>query len=116
MSDDERRKASRFGVWFPIQISDDGGMIIAISRDISSVGIAAVAAAKPEVGSQVTVTLNLPNEDEREIKGKIVRVDVNDADPDGLWRHRVAVAFEEELKELEPVLEDLERTSVPPPL
>jgi len=117
VDDDERRKATRFAIWFPMQIASDGETIIGISRDISEVGVMMVAAAAPEVGATIAVTMALPDDEEgtREVHGTIVRVTPNDDDSEGLWRHRVAVEFQERVEELEPFLEQLSRVSVPPP-
>ena len=44
-----------------------------------------------------------------------MRVEVNEEDPDGLWRYRLAIRFDEEVPELEPVLERLEERASRPP-
>lgn len=93
----------------------EGDVVMSISRDVSASGVLVVAAAELKVGSSVEVTLAVPNEGtERVIKGTIVRVEPNAADAEGLWRHKVAVAFEENVEQLEGVLEELERTSTVP--
>ena len=112
---DERRRAPRFALWFPMQIVRDGEVILAISRDVSEVGVLLVAAAAPKVGAQVTLTMQLPGDAARTIEGTIVRVDPNTADLEGLWRHRVAVELAERVDGLEPLLEEISRTSHPPP-
>ncbi|MCB9602978.1 MAG: PilZ domain-containing protein [Sandaracinus sp.] len=112
---DERRRAPRFALWFPMQIASDGEVILAISRDVSEVGVAVVAAAAPTVGAKVEVTMQLPGDTARTIEGTIVRVDPNPADPEGLWRHRVAVELAERVDGLESVLEEVSRISQPPP-
>jgi hypothetical protein len=111
---DERRRAPRFALWFPMQIARDGEVILAISRDVSEVGVLVVAAAAPSVGAQVAITMQLPGDAARTVEGTIVRVDPNPADPDGLWRHRVAVELTERVDGLESVLEEVSRTSQPP--
>jgi hypothetical protein len=112
---DERRRAPRFALWFPMQIARDGEVILAISRDVSEVGVLLVAAAAPTVGAKVTLTMQLPGDTARTVEGTIVRVDPNTADLEGLWRHRVAVELVERVDGLEPLLEEVSRTSHPPP-
>lgn len=112
---DERRRAPRFALWFPMQIARDGEVILAISRDVSEVGVLLVAAAAPTLGAKVTLTMQLPGDATRTIDGTIVRVDPNTADLEGLWRHRVAVELAERVDGLEPLLEEISRTSHPPP-
>ena len=113
---EERRSAKRFTLWFPLQITGDGEVIIGISRDISKTGVMMVAAAEPVIGERVTIMLRLPGDElpEREVIGKIVRVEENADDTEGLWRHKVAVAFTDPLDDLEPLLADVSRTSSPP--
>ena len=96
-----------------MQVDSSGDVILAVTRDVSAVGVSMVAAAEPDVGSSATVTLQLPNDEKRELTGTIVRVEPNETDGDGLWRYRVAVAFEEEVEALGPVLE---RVSADPKL
>ena len=114
---DERRKAPRFAIWFPMKLSSEGDVILGITRDVSEVGVLLVSAAEPKEGASVELTLSCPNDDEGEriLKGKIVRVQENEKDQEGLWRFRVAVEFDQRVDALEPFLEELSRTSQPPP-
>lgn len=114
---EERRKAPRFALWFPMKLSSEGDVILGITRDVSEVGVLLVSAAEPKEGATVELTLTFPNDEqgERVVKGKIVRVKENEQDQEGLWRFRVAVEFDERVEQLEPFLEDLSRTSQPPP-
>ncbi|MEM6957219.1 MAG: PilZ domain-containing protein [Myxococcota bacterium] len=110
---DERRSSERYVLWFPMRIETEGDVILSISRDISDGGVLVVAAAEPHIGASVNVTLEIPGDEagERTVKGKIVRVEANEADEQGLWRHRVAVAFDEVIPELDPILQSAERIS-----
>ena len=103
-------------IWFPMKIDGSGESIIGISRDVSAVGVLMVTAAEPQPGASVRVVMSLPDDDEgqRELAGHIVRVEANPDDPDGLWRHRVAIEFDETVAELEPLLEAVSRASQPP--
>ena len=115
MSDELTPRATRYAVWFPIRMAADGDVVLSITRDVSASGVLVVAAAELKVGSNVEVTLAVPNEGrERIIQGTIVRVEPNEADADGLWRHKVAVAFSEKVEQLDGVLEELQRTSQVP--
>jgi hypothetical protein len=114
---DDKRAAKRYALWFPMQMATEGDVIMGISRNLSEAGVMMVAAAEPEVGAVVTMTIVIPNDEagEREIRGTIVRVEPNVADQEGLWRHRVAVAFEDRIEGLEPLLDEVSRQSHPPP-
>ena len=76
---------------------------LAISRDVSSKGIQLSAATDLEPGSRVTITFRvLPDDDEmRFVEGRVVRVEENTDDPDGLWPLRIAVEFDEPIPDLE---------------
>ena len=81
MSEDKRR-ASRFAIWFPVQLDTAGDVIIGISRDLSEVGVMMVAAAEPVLGAKVSMSISIPGDDEgtRTLSGTIVRVQPNEAD------------------------------------
>lgn len=106
--DDERRVAKRHGLWIPVQLSSGPDIqMLAVSKNISWSGALVVAGADLEVGSRVTLTLQVPGEDDRQLDGEIVRVEVNEEDPDGLWRFRLAIHFDQAVPELEPAFERL---------
>ena len=113
---DEKRKAPRHAIWFPMKMDTAGDVIMGISRNLSEVGVMMVAAAEPEPGAKVTMTMTIPGDEpsERQVTGTIVRVSDNDADSEGLWKHKVAVAFDERLEELDGLLEEVARQSTPP--
>ena len=112
---EEQRKAPRYAIWFPMRMETHGDVILGISRDVSEGGVAMVVAAEPKDGASVKVTLKLPGDEERVVEGTILRVSKNDADTEGLWRYKVAVAFDEPVPELAPLLVEIERTSQIPP-
>jgi len=113
---DDKRKAPRHAIWFPMKMDTGGDVIMGISRYLSEVGVMMVAAAQPEPGAKVTMTISIPGDDEGErlVKGTIVRVDDNEADTGGLWKHKVAIEFDERLEELDDLLEEVARQSRPP--
>lgn len=102
------RKAQRYTVWLPVRIPElEAGM--AVSHNVSGRGMLVVTATTLEVGANVHVVVNLPPEgvEERELTGKVVRVEANEEDPEGLWPHRVAVEFDEPSAEIERTLTQL---------
>jgi len=112
----ERRRAKRYPVWFPMSI-DSGGCEdgLAVSQNISSAGVLMATAVTLEEGKPAKVTFQLtPDSAERAIEGRIVRVCVNDRDPDGLWPRLIAVEFVDAVPELEPMLDDLAEDDGPP--
>jgi hypothetical protein len=66
-----------------------------------------------EVGATVNITFHLPpnGEQTRTVAGRVVRVEVNQEDPHGMWPNRIAVEFDAPDPELEPILAQYERTS-----
>ena len=106
---DERRIAKRRDLWVPIQMQQADIQVLAVSKNISESGVLVIAGATLEVGSRVDLTLSVPGEDEHRLTGEIVRVEVNEADPVGLWRHGLAIKFDEAVPELEEAFERLEK-------
>ncbi|MFW6052158.1 MAG: PilZ domain-containing protein [Myxococcota bacterium] len=109
MSDD-RRRATRHRVWFPMRVEPKaGGETLAMSQNISRTGLLMATAEDLEIGASVDVTLRLPTQDaqDHQVSGRVVRVERNDRDPEGLWPHLVAVEFRSEVPELEPLLQEV---------
>jgi hypothetical protein len=82
---------------------------MAVTHDASQWGALIVTASALEVGSPVTITFSIPG-DPREgqsAHGRVVRVEPNREDPDGLWRHRLAVEFDQPAAELSTALAEL---------
>lgn len=79
---------------------------LAVNHDIGPGGMLVALTADLEVGMPVRVTFALPGspDPQREIRGVVGRIENNDEDPDGPWRHRVAVVFDELHPELEAAL------------
>lgn len=82
---------------------------MAISHNASGRGMLLVTATTLQVGAQVHIVVQLPPEgsEERKVSGRVVRVDKNKDDPEGIWPHRVAVEFEEPVPDLEKALASL---------
>jgi hypothetical protein len=107
---EERRAGRRYVLWIPVQVvSGPEVRLLAVSRNISWSGALMIAGASLAVGEKVELTLQLPgNAEERKLGGEIVRVEPNEDDPDGLWRYRLAVRFDEPVHDLEPAFAALE--------
>jgi hypothetical protein len=121
----ERRSADRYRVWLPVAIPAlrEG---LAVTHDASKRGMLVVTASTLDVGAPVRLSFKMPPDDpnEHELTGRVVRVEPNSADPDGLWPHRLAVEFDHPVPELESLLQLMEspatlrrvtRSSRPPP-
>jgi hypothetical protein len=107
---DERRVARRYVLWLPVQVeAGTETRMLAVSRNISWSGALMIAGANLSVGERVSLTLQMPGvAEDRQLTGEIVRVEPNEEDPDGLWRFRLAVRFDEPVEDLEPAFEKLE--------
>src|SRR5262245_23179479 len=112
---DERRNAKRHVLWIPVQLASGTDVqMLAVSRNISWSGVLVIAGASLEIGQKVQLTLQIPGtEGERKLDGEIVRVESNEEDPEGLWRYRLAVKFDDAVPELEPAFEALEGKGAP---
>ncbi len=102
----ENRAFKRYQLWLPVQY--DAGEVeggLAINRDIGQGGMLMAVTADLRVGQEISVKIQLPPGDGEELSlvGHIGRIEDNLEDPDGAWRHRVAVIFDD----LRPELEDL---------
>ncbi len=103
------RRAPRYTLWLPVQVQElSEGM--AVGHDASALGLSMVTASRLEIGAPVTLTLRIPpeSENERTVRGHVVRVERNDDDPDSIWPHRIAVEFEEADAEVGRALVSLE--------
>jgi hypothetical protein len=79
---------------------------LAVSRNLSRTGMLVASGSRLEVGAEVTVSFRVAGHDEeRTAIGTIVRAGTNEEDPQGLWPHLIAVEFEAEIDEIEPLLE-----------
>ncbi len=98
----ERRKLTRYAIWFPVTLERDGKAAWAICNDASAGGVLISSMTKIEIGSEVTVAFRVsPSEPERKLVGRVVRLDGENEDPRAVFPYRVAVEFREESKELE---------------
>ncbi len=106
----EWREHVRFQVWIPVRLdSDQLAEVVAVSHDASVGGLLLSTAEKLEVGLTLAVTFRVPPDSpvERTVAAKVVRIETNKDDPDGLWPFRVAIAFTEPIQELEELLAEV---------
>lgn len=103
----ERRRGRRLRSWFLMRLkSEEKQSWLAMSRNVSTTGILAATAKKLAIGQPVALTFEVtPGEKQLTMHGTIVRVELNAEDPSGMWPHRVAIEFDEEVPELEPAVE-----------
>lgn len=112
---DERRKHTRYSLWFPVRVlAGDRPEALGVSRDASEVAIRISAASKIDVGERVTVAFAVPPDGtEQRVEGTILRMEPNSDDPNGLWPFRVTIGFDGPVPGLEQLLkEGVERTKL----
>jgi hypothetical protein len=99
-------------LWLPVRV-DALAEGVGVSHNISTRGLLMVTASVVEIGALISVTFRIPSDapEERTVVGRVIRVERNDADPLGLWPHRMAIEFDEPVPELEPLLEEAESPS-----
>jgi hypothetical protein len=80
---------------------------MAVNHNVSASGMLIALSARLKVGARVDLRFSVPAsaEPERMLQGKVVRIEDNAEDPDGLWPYRMAVAFDDPDPELIPALE-----------
>lgn len=99
----------RYTVWLPVRVEELAeGM--AVGHDASDRGMLMVTASTMELGAPVTIEMELPTEAEgkRTLHGRVVRVEPNLEDPEGMWPHRIAIEFDQPVPQLEQTLARLE--------
>lgn len=103
----QQRQHGRYRLWFPVRITSTGVDGMAVNHNISAGGMLIALSARLEVDSPVEIRFSVPTaaQSERVMRGKVVRIEDNADDPDGLWPYRMAVAFEDADPDLIPVLE-----------
>lgn len=112
------RRHKRYYVLFPMQYDTAAqAPHYAISRNISSSGLLMATAQQLAVDAPVKLTIKLPgSSEERTFEGKIVRVNVNDQDPQGMWPFTAAIEFANVDEALDPILREAQaRSEFPPP-
>jgi hypothetical protein len=110
----EQRSFDRFALWFPVTVDAASCKVWAVCRDASASGILISGSARLAVGDEVSLTFRISPEDpaDREVKGRIVRVERPDEDPRTVWPHRMAIEFAHPVPELQALFK---RVSTRPP-
>lgn len=102
-----RRVDPRYKMWIPVACPDlHGGA--AMAHDISDSGLRMVTRRMPGVGDRLRLSFAVPPDggERYEAEATVVRADVNELDPGGLWPYGVAVRFEEPIAQLASALGD----------
>jgi hypothetical protein len=104
----ERRHYSRYVLWFPVTLVTTEGKIAAICRDVSSGGMLVSAAIAVPADSALTCRFRLSVEtsDELVTRGRVIRTERNVDDLELVFPHRVAIAFDSRLPEIEELLKN----------
>jgi hypothetical protein len=112
MTPSERRLGLRHFACFPAFVEqNDGEKRTAMIHDLSMTGALLNVRAVLAVGDTVRLQLMFsgdPGGRTREAVGKIVRVERLGPKAQGVWSHRVAVHFDEELRDVEQEIKALE--------
>jgi hypothetical protein len=106
---DDRRRHRRFKMWVPARIEGRAASSqLAIGHDVSMKGLLLVTTADaPPVGEAIRIVVTIPPDgtEEHALAARVVRREVNEADPHGLWPVQIAVELEEAEPELERIVE-----------
>ncbi len=95
-------------MWLPIRIRTAADEGLAVTYDLSEKGVLIFTTAALAVGTRVTLTFDVPGEDRTVVStGAVVHTSPNDADPDGLWRHRVGIELDQVVGEFRALIERL---------
>jgi hypothetical protein len=108
----ERRIGVRHFACFPAHVErPDGAKRAAMINDLSVSGALLVVRTKLEVGDHVSLQLYVtgdPDAKSRATSARVVRIEPLEPAAYGPWSHRIAVQFDEELKDFEPEIKALE--------
>ena len=104
---EDRRREPRLEQWLPVQV---GGAktALGVAHNASRHGMLMMATHAFEIGDHLELTIQNPKTGANlGIFARVVRVGENQGDPDGMWRHAVALEFEEPQLELEALVKQL---------
>jgi hypothetical protein len=110
----ERRIGVRHFACFPASVDrPKGDGVLAMMHDLSVSGAQLVVRADLKVGDALSLQLFVTGDPSdprtRKTSGRVVRVEELDAASRGAWTHRVAVQFDEALKDFEDEIAALEK-------
>ena len=104
---DERRREPRLEQWLPVQV---GGakQALGVAHNASRHGMLMMSTHAFDLGDELELVIQNPKTSKTmTIPGKVVRVGPNQGDPDGMWRHAIALEFEEPQLALEKLVSEL---------
>jgi hypothetical protein len=102
----DRRRLTRYQVWFPVQLASSQLGGLGMTHNVAAGGMLLASSAELAPGERVKVTFAVPPTSTlREHEGRVVRVEDNPADPEGMWPKRIAIEFDKVDDELEVLLE-----------
>lgn len=79
---------------------------MAINHNMGPGGMLIASSAELAPGTEVMCNFVVPTSSaEKQIKGRVIRVEKNGEDPDGMWPFRIAIEFDEVAPELTELLE-----------
>jgi hypothetical protein len=109
----EKRSFARYTLWFPVTVDVDARKVWAVCRDVSGGGILVTGSQELNVGEVVTLRFRVsPQGQERNVPGRIVRVEPTTDNPRSVWPYRIAIEFLEPDATLQ---SNFARTSSRPP-
>lgn len=92
----DRRGPFRQRGWFAVRVAKQGAEATTVAQNVSEGGVLLVSRKPMAVGDNVMLSLHVDpaNEPPWMLGGRVVRSQDNQADPAGLWPHKVAIAFD----------------------
>ncbi len=93
---DEKRSYGRYALWFPVTIDISSRRVWAVCKDVSASGILISGTEELRVGDVVAIRFRVsPEGADKQLAGRIVRVEPPDDNPRSVWAHRMAIEFVE---------------------
>lgn len=98
----DRRGPYRQRGWFSVRLSSEDADATTVAQNVCEGGVLLVSREPLKVGEAVSLSLHIDpaNEPPWMLGGRVVRSHDNEADPNGLWPHKVAIAFNRPVPEL----------------
>jgi PilZ domain len=101
------REQARYQVWFPVQLQQSGQRAnVVMAHNSSTAGMLVAINSAIDVGATVQLSFRLPPSPvEHRMTGRVLRIEPNVEDPEGLWPQRIAIAFDAIEPQLAPYLQ-----------
>jgi PilZ domain len=112
MTEQERRRATRYNMCVPTGVKTPARERIGIIRNTSATGALILSESRFAVGEEVTLEIQAGGNRSEvvEVRAKVLR---QDAAPEGLWRCRLAMVFTPPRPDLVPLFQRLETKPKP---